>query len=88
MSDDKLFERGEHGERHGAADGDNSPVEHQHLPEARKKDVKPPTVVFSFETEEQREELVAKLGIKVSRSTDQWVGWYPAPPDDGQESMF
>lgn len=82
-----LFGRGEAGERHGALEGDNSPIEHAHLPEAVKKDAKAPTVVFSFETPEQREELVALLGINVSKSTDQWVGWYPAPPDDGTLSF-
>lgn len=87
MAEDRLFERGGAGEQHGAATGDNSPVEHQHLPEAAKQAAKDPTIVFSFETPEQRDELVALLGIDVKRSTDQWTGWYPAPPDTGQGQL-
>lgn len=47
---------------------------------------KPPTVVFNFETPEDREELAARLGLEVDRSSDRhWRSWYPDAPDDGPE---
>ena len=83
MTDEmRLFERGE--ERNGAKEGDNSPIEHAALPTANEKEKRPPTVVFSFEEPEQRDELIALLELTgVERKGNNWVAWWPAPPDHG-----
>lgn len=76
---EQLFGRNELGERHGSLTGDSSPVEHVEKPVAAEKEAKPPMIVFSFETEEQRAELVALLGLTPDK---RWTAWWPSNPAD------
>ncbi len=74
---DRLFERGEAGEQAGAGTGDNSPVELEELPEPARREKGPPTVVFSFDTDEQREELISILGLSAVRGGGTWTADWP-----------
>lgn len=65
-----------------SSEGDNSPVEHEHMPTAEVRS-RPPTVVFSCETEQEIKQLVARLEIDVKPTAGGLVGWWPEPPDHG-----
>lgn len=60
-----------------SSDGDNSDVEWRGLPRFVAKD-KPPTLVLSFDSEEQRDELIAQLGLVLAKKTKStWSAWWP-----------
>lgn len=76
MNDDQipLVERGEDSV---SAVGDNSAVEWRGLPRFVAKD-KPPTLVLSFESEEDRDRLIKELGLILAKKTrSTWSAWWP-----------
>lgn len=76
MPDDQLaaFERGD---ETTSSEGDNSPVEWRGLPKFEAKD-KAVRLVISFDTEKQRDELVAQLGLILAKKTKgTWSAWWP-----------
>lgn len=66
-----------------ASEGDNSPIEHAGLPAPVRREKRPPTLVLSVETEEERTALVALLGCRaIRRGTDWECRWPPEAYED------
>jgi hypothetical protein len=84
LVNERLFERSD---ADIPAVADEEAIERARFPTPTRKEPTPPTVVVNFETEEDRDALVAELGVAVSRSRRQWSAWWPAPPDDGQYQL-
>lgn len=61
---------------------DDSPVEHAELPEAARRE-RSADLVFSFDTEADRDELVKLLGLRVTGGSSRPRGTYP--PEDENE---
>lgn len=65
--------------------------EYEQLPTPIRDDELIPTLVFSIDSPEEREDLARILGVQIERSQGQWSRneaqmwscWWPAPPDDG-----
>jgi hypothetical protein len=65
---------------------DTSPIEHEgQLPQAVAREERPPTLVISCETEEERAALVEALGVSPQRrERSEWVYSWPPDADDGE----
>lgn len=60
-----------------SSEGNNSPVEWRGLPRFVAKD-KAPRLVISFDTEEQRDELIAQLSLVLAKKTKStYSAWWP-----------
>jgi len=72
MSQAPLFERGEFGDEHHAADFIPQ-IELEHVPEARKVE-RLPSLTLSFDSEEDRQALLDQIGIRVTeRGPRVWI---------------
>lgn len=76
-----LFGRGELGE-HAATDVRVEGIEHETLPESVRRD-RDSVLSLSFDSEEERSELVEELGLQVTQRGDGWETTWPVPPDEG-----
>lgn len=88
MGEDRLFDRGEaHGDRTALTEADNSPAEHASLPEPVRRERRT-SLTLTFDTEEQREELVALLGVRPKRTGNPWRTWWPPGAENDSPALF
>jgi hypothetical protein len=80
---ESLFDEHPDARQMTVGDGDNSPVEHADLPRPSVRTTGGPILRLSFDTEEEREELVRLLGLEANRGREVWSAYWPEPPDDG-----
>jgi hypothetical protein len=84
----RLFDRGDpHGDRTATGEADNSPAEHADLPVPVERE-KRISLTLAFDTEEQREELLALLGLSAKRTGNPWRTWWPPGAENDHPSLF